>query len=168
MDTVTMTPAASRSMSVPVGPPETLAALDGFFRSFGFTSAEDLSRLSAWVLGSHGLRATPRDALAVARGRVELWLAAALGPEFSGGSLLVRGRAAFVLCEGARRGASVLLEEPEALPASFLRALRAAVPVAAPEQVVSVMPEQRLVLNPFAELLRRWWRAGAPDVSPSR
>lgn len=168
MDTVTMTPAPSRAMPVPVGPPETLAALDAFFRSFGFTSGEDLSRLSAWVLGPHGLRATPRDALAVARARVELWLQAALGPGFSGGSLLVRGRAAFVLCEGARRGASVLLEEPEALPASFLRALRAAVPVAAPEQVASVMPEQRLVLNPLAELLRRWWRAGAPDVSPSR
>lgn len=159
--------ASLRAALLPAALPETLSALESFFRAFGFTSDADLARLATWVLAPHGHRASPQDALAVARARVELWFQAAIGPVASDGALLTRGRAAFVLCDGARRGASVLIEEPEALPADFLRALRAAVPVPAPQVVPSVMPEQRLVLNPFAELLRRWWRAAWPDVSPS-
>lgn len=163
-----MPPASLRAAALPASLPETRAALESFFRAFGFTSDADLSRLTTWVLSPHGYRAMPQDALAVARARVELWLRGALGPGVSdGASLLTRGRAAFVLCDGARRGASVLMEEPEALPADFLHALRAAVPVPAPVAVPCVMPEQRLVLNPLAELVRRWWRVAQPDVSPS-
>ncbi len=162
-----MPSASLRAAFTPAALPETLAALESFFRAFGFTSDADLSRLATWVLAPHGYRAVPQDALAVAHARVELWFQAALGPVASDGALLTRGRAAFVLCEGARRGASVLIDEPEALPADFLHALRAAVPVPAPASVPCVMPEQRLVLNPLAELLRRWWRAAWPAVSPS-
>ncbi len=162
-----MPSASLRAAFTPAALPETLAALESFFRAFGFTSDADLSRLATWVLAPHGYRAVPQDALAVAHARVELWFQAALGPVASDGTLLTRGRAAFVLCEGARRGASVLMDEPEALPADFLHALRAAVPVPAPVAVPCVMPEQRLVLNPLAELLRRWWRAAWPAVSPS-
>jgi hypothetical protein len=162
-----MPSASLRAAFTPAALPETLAALESFFRAFGFTSDADLSRLATWVLAPHGYRAVPQDALAVAHARVELWFQAALGPVASDGTLLTRGRAAFVLCEGARRGASVLMDEPEALPADFLHALRAAVPVPAPVAAPCVMPEQRLVLNPLAELLRRWWRAAWPAVSPS-
>ncbi len=167
MDPVTQPRAPLSAPPPPAALPETRAALDGFFRGFGFTSEADLARLATWVLAPHGHRAAPRDALAVATARVELWLQAVLGPAPVGRSLLTRGRAAFLLCEGAQRGAAVLTTDPEALPADFLHALRAALPVPVPAPVPAVMPEQRLVLNPLAELLRRWWRAGQPDVSPS-
>jgi hypothetical protein len=167
VDSVTLPHASRPAPPAPAALPETRAALDGFFRELGFTSEADLARLATWVLAPHGHRAAPRDALAVAHGRVELWLRAVLGPSPVGGALLTRGRAAFLLCDAARRGATVLTEDPESLPADFLQALRAAVPVPVPTPLPTVMPEQRLVLNPLAELLRRWWRAGQPDVSPS-
>jgi hypothetical protein len=144
--------------------PETRAALDAFFQGFGFTSDEDLSALASWVLeGAHAQ--APQAAVALARARVEAWLAGVLGPA-AGGSLLARGRAAFVLCDGARLGARLLTLGT--VPDGLARSLRAAVPVPTPAQVVSVMPEQQLVRWPFGELLRRWWREAQADVSISR
>ncbi|WP_305071220.1 hypothetical protein [Myxococcus sp. RHSTA-1-4] len=146
--------------------PETRAALDAFFRGFGFTSDEDLTALALWVLeGAREQGERPQAAVALARARVETWLAGVLSQE-AGGTLLARGRAAFVLCDGARLGARLLTRG--AVPDGFARALRAAVPVPAPVQVASVMPEQQLVLWPFGELLRRWWRGAQADVSISR
>ncbi|WP_240359420.1 hypothetical protein [Pyxidicoccus trucidator] len=164
-----MTTLTSRPSVMPASvwvSPETRVALDAFFQGFGFTSTEDLAALSFWVLAdaeAHG--ESPKAAVALARARVESWLAGVLGRAL-GGSLLARGRAAFVLCDGARLGARLLLRG--AVPEDFARALRAAVPVPAPAQVASVMPEQQLVLWPFGELLRRWWRGAQADVSVSR
>ncbi|PTL75845.1 hypothetical protein [Vitiosangium sp. GDMCC 1.1324] len=167
MDTV-KTPTPSPALPLATGvTPETREALDAFFRSFGFTTDDDLSRLAAWVLGTRG--ALARDAVALAREQMEAWLAGALGlASTGGGSLLARGRAAFVLCEGVRWGAGVLTAAPSALPAELARALRAALPVPAPRELPTTMPEQQLVLWPLGELFRRWWRAGEPDVSISR
>ncbi|WP_241758560.1 hypothetical protein [Pyxidicoccus parkwayensis] len=145
--------------------PETRAAMDGFFQGFGFTAREDLDVLSAWVLeGSTAHREEPRAAMSLARARMEAWFAKVLG-ETLGGSLLARGRAAFVLCDGARLGARAVTREP--LPHDFARMLRAAVPVPAPAQVASVMPEQQLVLWPFGETFRRFLRGAQADVSIS-
>lgn len=142
-------------------------ALDAFFESFGFTTDADLARLSAWVLGTRGQET--RDAVELARARMEDWLSGVLGAGLSrGGALLSRGRAAFVLCEAARWGADVLTEGPGEVPPELTRALRAAVPIPAPRELPTVMPEQQLVLWPLGELFRRWWRAGEPDVSISR
>jgi hypothetical protein len=142
-------------------------ALDAFFESFGFTTDAELSRLSAWVLGTRGLET--RDAVALARARMEDWLSGVLGAGLArGGALLTRGRAAFVLCEAARWGADVLTASPDEVPAELTRVLRAAVPVPAPKELPAVMPEQQLALWPLGELFRRWWRAGEPDVSISR
>ncbi|MCP3144676.1 hypothetical protein [Pyxidicoccus xibeiensis] len=163
MTTLTTRPSAPPSAWVL---PATRAALDAFFQGFGFTADEDLSALALWVLDSdsaHG--AQPRDAVALARARMEAWLAEVLGQE-AAGTLLTRGRAAFVLCDGARLGARLLTRG--SVPEDFARTLRAAVPVPAPAQVASVMPEQQLVLWPFGELLRRGRRAVLPDVSISR
>ncbi len=148
--------------------PDTRAALDTFFQSFGFTREEDLSHLAEWALGNTA-GAGPRDALALARARMEDWLEGALGPAHaSGGALLTRGRAAFVLCEGARWGAPVLTREPGTLPVTLVKTLRAAVPIPAPMPLPTPMPEQQLRPWPLGELFRRWWRAGEPDVSISR
>ncbi|MFP2930648.1 hypothetical protein ACLESO_36710 [Pyxidicoccus sp. 3LG] len=79
MTTLTSRPSAPHSAWVL---PETRAALDAFFQGFGFTSDEDLSALALWVLdsdGAHGAR--PRDAVALARSRMEAWLAGVLGLE---------------------------------------------------------------------------------------
>lgn len=167
MDTV-KTPTLPSVLPLATGiSPETREALDAFFRSFGFTTDDDLARLAAWVLGTRDLEA--REAVALARARMEDWLAGALGPASAGGdSPLARGRAAFVLCDGARWGAGVLLAAPSALPVELARALRAAMPVPAPREQPTTMPEQQLVLWPLGELFRRWWRAGEPDVSISR
>ena len=167
MDTVTTL--TSRPSVLPSSvwvSPETRAALDAFFQGFGFTSDEDLAALAFWVLAdteAHG--EAPQAAVALAHERMEAWLAGVLGMEL-GGSLLARGRAAFVLCDGARLGARLLLRD--AVPEDFARTLRSAVPVPAPAQVATVMPEQQLVLWPFGELLRRWWRGAQADVSISR
>ncbi|MCP3097553.1 hypothetical protein LZ198_01545 [Myxococcus sp. K15C18031901] len=147
--------------------PQSRVALDSFFRGFGFTSEADLSALAAWALdgyAAHG--AQPQSALGLARARVETWLAGVLGTEHVGTSLLSRGRAAFVLCDVASRGARVLMQ-PSA-PEELCRVMRAAVPVPAPAQVTTVMPEQHLTLWPFGEMFRRWFRGAAPDVSISR
>jgi hypothetical protein len=148
--------------------PETRTALDAFFRGFGFTSEADLSALAAWALEGTSLDGSELDAsLALACGRVEAWLTRVLGRELaSGGGLLKRGRAAFVLCDGASRGARVLTQA--VVPEDFARALRAAVPVPVPPSLPSVMPEQTLAPWALGELLRRWWRAVQPDVSISR
>lgn len=148
--------------------PETRAALDAFFQGFGFTKQEELTRLADWVLA--GWPGTgPEEAVAFARIRMEKWLAGALGPVHAGsGALLARGRAAFVLCGGARWGVEVLLNGSGTLPKEARRELRASVPVPVPASLPAVMPEQQLVLNPLLEWVRRWWRAGAPDVSISR
>ncbi|MCP3163952.1 hypothetical protein [Myxococcus qinghaiensis] len=147
--------------------PRSRAALDTFFRGFGFNDEADLSALAAWVLDGYSAHGgQPQAAVALARARMETWLSSVLGLEHAGPGLLARGRAAFVLCDGASRGAR-LLTRPAA-PEDFVRAVRAAVPVPAPAQVSAVMPEQQLVLWPFGELLRRWWRGAAPDVSISR
>ncbi|QRO00645.1 hypothetical protein JRI60_17210 [Archangium violaceum] len=160
MDTVKKPTSPTRS-------PDTRAALDTFFRSFGFTQDGDLSLLAEWTLGASG--AEPRDALALAQARMEDWLARALGPSHAGGgALLARGRAAFVLCDGARWGAGVLTQGPAPVPVELARAMRASVPVPAPLPLPTPMPEQQLVLWPLGELFRRWWRAGEPDVSISR
>ena len=98
----------------------------------------------------------------------ESWLAAVLGPAHAhSGRLLARGRAAFVLCDGARWGARVITT-PGALSLEQLRCLRTAVPVPTPRPLPTTMPEQQVVLWPLGELVRRWWRAGAPGVSVSR
>lgn len=144
--------------------PETRKALDAFFRGFGFTSEADLATLAAWALEGTSLDGSESEAvLALASGRVEAWLTGVLGP---GEGLLKRGRAAFVLCDGARRGARVLTQV--AVPEDFARALRAAVPLPVPPALPSVMPEQRLVPWRLGAPLRRWWRAVPPDVSISR
>lgn len=165
MDTVT-TLTTSRP-SVPPSTwarPETRVAVDVFFQGFGFSAQEDLDVLSAWVLdGSTAHRDEPRAALSLARARMEAWFRKVLGEV--DGSLLARGRAAFVLCDGARLGARAVTREP--LPLDFARRLRAAVPMPAPVQAASVMPEQQLVLWPFGEVLRRWWRGAQADVSIS-
>jgi len=146
---------------------ETRAALDGFFRTFGFTSDEDLARLATWALDMRS--ANPREAVEVARARMEAWLTAVLGPAHAGsGSLLARGRAAFVLCDGANWGARAITMGPGALSLEQTRALRMSVPVPAPRPVPTTMPEQQVVLSPLGELFRRWWRAGEPGVSVSR
>jgi hypothetical protein len=148
--------------------PDTRAALDTFFRSFGFTQEGELALLAEWSLGTI-TGVGPRDALALAQARMEDWLEGTLGPAHaSGGALLTRGRAAFLLCEGAQWGATVLMREPGALPVALVKALRASVPVPAPLPLPTPMPEQQLVLWPLGELFRRWWRAGEPDVSISR
>ncbi|QRK07390.1 hypothetical protein JQX13_46465 [Archangium violaceum] len=168
MDTVKTPTIHSTLQSVEGLSPETREALDAFFRSFGFTTDGDLSRLAQWVLaGKQGVG--PREAEALARTRMEDWLSGVFDvAHASGGALLARGRAAFVLCEGARWGAGVLTAGPGALPVDLARALRAAVPVPAPEESPTTMPEQQLVLWPLGELIRRWWRAGEPDISISR
>ncbi|EPX56045.1 hypothetical protein D187_007387 [Cystobacter fuscus DSM 2262] len=169
MDTVTtsISSASVLSSSFPL-PAGTREALDAFFRSFGFSQESDLSRLAVWALGAR--RVDSREAaLALARERMEHWLAEALGQaHVAHGALLARGRAAFVLCEGARWGAAVLLSAPGALPVEFTRALRASVPVPAPRPLPTTMPEQTLTTWSLGELLRRWWRVGEPDVSVSR
>lgn len=165
MDTVTKLAVPSYAPTRVLSP-ETREALDAFFGAFGFTAQEDLSRLATWVLNGHG--AGPEEAVALARARLEDWLAGVLGSEHVGVGLLSRGRAAFVLCEGAARGAAVLTGGPASVPGDFARMLRAAVPVPAPMPVATTMPEQQLVLWPLGELFRRWWRAGEPDVSISR
>ncbi len=166
MDSVTtLTTCPSVPTTVWAGP-RARAALDTFFKGFGFTAEADLSTLAAWVLdgfGAHG--AQPQAAVALARARMETWLSGVLGLEHSGPGLLSRGRAAFMLCDGASRGAR-LLTRPAA-PEDFVRAVRAAVPVPAPAQVSAVMPEQQLVLNPLGELLRRWWRGATAGMSTS-
>ncbi|WP_246357788.1 hypothetical protein [Pyxidicoccus fallax] len=145
--------------------PETRAALDTFFQGFGFTSDEDLAALAFWVLaGACEQGERPQAAVALARARMETWLAGVLGRE-AGGSVLARGRAAFVLCDGARLGAGLLMRG--SVPDNFARKLRAAVPVPAPAQVPTTMPEQQLVLWPFGDLLRRWFGAARADVSTS-
>lgn len=147
---------------------ETRTALDAFFRGFGYTSEADLSALAAWALEGTSLDGSELEAaLALACARVETWLVVVLGPKLaSGGSLLKQGRAAFVLCDGASRGARVLTQGT--VPEDFARALRTAVPVPVPPQSAAVMPEQQLAPWAFGELLRRWWRAVQPDVSISR
>jgi hypothetical protein len=145
---------------------ETRVALDSFFRTFGFTAEADLAQLTGWVLSvPGGSMAEPQAALALARSRVEAWLHQVLGHPDAGEALLSRGRAAFVLSESARHGAALLLTEPASVPQALVSALRAAMPVPAPKAVPSVMPEQQLVLNPLAGLLRRWWRAETADAS---
>ncbi|QSQ16824.1 hypothetical protein JY572_12555 [Myxococcus landrumensis] len=144
--------------------PASRSALDAFFRGFGFTSEADLSALAAWALDGHG--GSQQSGVALARARMEAWLSSVLGAEHSGPGLLARGRAAFVLCDGASRGVKLLTRT--SAPEDFVRAVRMAVPVPAPAQLSSVMPEQRLSLWPFGELLRRVWRGASPDVSISR
>ncbi|RJS25335.1 hypothetical protein DRW03_07985 [Corallococcus sp. H22C18031201] len=146
---------------------DTRNALDAFFRDFGFTTRADLERLAGWVLSARGAGVSPDVALALARERVEAWLGELLGPSHASGKLLSRGRAAFVLVDAARLGADVLLREPRHLPEAWRRTFRDAVPVPVPHAAPSVMPEQVLVLNPLAELLRRWLRLGQPGVSTS-
>ncbi|SEU19264.1 hypothetical protein SAMN05443639_109190 [Stigmatella erecta] len=155
----------SAALSAPVRR-ETRVALDSFFRTFGFTSEADLAQLTGWVLSvPGGHMAEPQAALALARSRMEAWLLQVLGHQNAGETLLSRGRAAFVLSESAQHGAALLHTEPSALPQPIAAALRAAMPVPAPKAVPSVMPEQQLVLNPLAGLLRRWWRAETADAS---
>ncbi|NTX04369.1 hypothetical protein HUA74_29765 [Myxococcus sp. CA051A] len=167
MDSVTTLTACPSVPSTVWAVPRSRAALDTFFRGFGFTTEADLSALAAWVLDGYGAQgAQPPAAVALARARMETWFASVLGMEHAGPGLLARGRAAFVLCDGANRGARLLTRA--SAPEDFVKAARAAVPVPAPAQVSAVMPEQQLVLWPFGELLRRWWRGVSPDVSISR
>jgi hypothetical protein len=170
VDSVTTHPFISFAPTLPVEPrADTRAALVNFFQDFGFTARNDLEKLSAWVLGTRELSLSPEAALALARWRVEGWLAAVLGPSHVGSSLLSRGRAAFVLVGGARWGADVLMREPASLPDAWRRAVCEAVPMSAPAEMPCQMREQVLVLNPFMEMLRRWLRpATQADVSPSR
>jgi len=168
VDTVTtQTPAALSSPSVPPLPAATRAALDRFFRAFGFTAPEELSRLATWAL--EGAGAESSDAVGRARARMETWLAAVLGPTHGGpDTLLVRGRAAFVLCDAARWGSRVITRGPGALSLEQTRELRTSVPVPAPRPLPTAMPEQQVVLWPLGEFFRRGWRAGEPGVSASR
>ncbi|NNC22301.1 hypothetical protein HJC22_42125 [Corallococcus exiguus] len=171
MDSVTTHPFITFA---PVMPQEaradTHAALVSFFQDFGFTGRNDLEKLAGWVLGTRELSLSPEAALALARWRVEGWLAEVLGPSHVGPSLMVRGRAAFVLVGGARWGADVLMRAPSSLPEAWRRAVCEAVPMSAPAEVPCQMREQVLVLNPFMDMLRRWLRpaAGQAGVSPSR
>ncbi|EAU67287.1 hypothetical protein STIAU_4968 [Stigmatella aurantiaca DW4/3-1] len=163
MDTVKTLNASS--LSAPARR-ETRAALDSFFRSFGFTSDAELSQLANWALAvPGGHMAEPQGALAQARARMETWLLKVFGNQHAGETLLARGRAAFVLSEAAQHGAALLLAEPSSLPQPIVQALRSAMPVPSPKPVPSVMREQQLVLNPLAGLLRRWWRAESADAS---
>ena len=171
MDAVMTQPFASTSPSLHAVSAGTRAALDGFFRAFGFSAPEDLSRLADWALDTRpGVE--PHEALVLARVRMEAWLMAVLGPALVGGqgSPLARGRAAFVLSDGARWGARAVTQGLGALSLEQVRVLRDAVPVPAPRPMPTTMPEQRVVLSPLRELLRRFgWRAvGTPDVSVSR
>ncbi|MFB1479009.1 hypothetical protein [Corallococcus sp. RDP092CA] len=171
MDSVTTHPFISFAPAMPQAPrADTRAALVGFFQDFGFTGRGDLEKLAGWVLGTRELSLSPEAALALARWRVEGWLAEVLGPAHVGPSLLVRGRAAFVLVGGARWGADVLMRAPSSLPEAWRRAVCEAVPMSAPAEVPCQMREQQLVLNPFMDMLRRWLRpATSPaGVSPSR
>lgn len=169
MDSVTTHPFLSFAPEMPQARADTREALEGFFLDFGFSRRGDLECLANWVLGTRELSLSPEAALALARWRVEGWLAEVLGPSHVGPSLLVKGRAAFVLVGGARWGADVLMREPRTLPEAWRRAVCESVPVAAPAEVPCQMREQVLVLNPFMELVRRWLRpAGRADVSPSR
>ncbi|WP_426750583.1 hypothetical protein [Myxococcus sp. Y35] len=167
MDSVT-TPNTCPSVTTDWVRPETCVALDAFFQGFGFEATEDLATLAAWVLeGVTASNVKPQAAVALARARMETWLTRVLDMDVVGeGRLLTRGRAAFVLCDGARFGASVLTRD--AVPRELVRALRAAVPVPTPAQVATPMPEQQLVLWPLGERLRRWLRASQPDMSVSR
>jgi hypothetical protein len=146
--------------------PAARAALDLFFRGFGFESEPDLARLAEWAAA--GAVGSQDELLAQAHARMESWLMQVLGPAAEGGSVLTRGRAAFVLSGAASHGAALVTGPAEQLPPSLLRTLRAAVPVATPAPLPGAMPEQQLVLNPFVELLRRCWRASEPDLSISR
>ncbi|MBE4749205.1 hypothetical protein G4177_13645 [Corallococcus sp. ZKHCc1 1396] len=170
MDSVTTHPFLSFAPAMPQARADTRDALVGFFQDFGFTGRGDLERLASWVLGVRELSLSPEAALALARWRVEGWLAEVLGPSHVGPSLLVRGRAAFVLVGGARWGADVLMREPRALPEAWRRAVCEAVPMAAPSEMPCQMREQVLVLNPFMDMVRRWLRPASrqADVSPSR
>ncbi|MBJ6762438.1 hypothetical protein JGU66_16835 [Myxococcaceae bacterium JPH2] len=167
MDSVTLLPSRLSAPILFADRQDTRNALDAFFRDFGFTARADLERLAGWVLSARGAGVSPDMALALARERVEAWLGELLGPAHASGKLLSRGRAAFVLVDGARLGADVLVREPRHLPEAWRRTFRAAVPVPVPLSAPSVMPEQVLVLNPLAEMLRRWLRLGQPGVSTS-
>lgn len=167
MDSVTTMSSCTSVPTTAWARPTSRAMLDAFFRGFGFTSEADLSALAAWVLEGHGTHGnTPQMGVALARARMEAWLSGVLGVEHAGPGLLARGRAAFVLCDGASRGTK-LLTRPS-VPEDFVRAVRMAVPVPAPAQLSSVMPEQRLSLWPFGGLLRRVWRGASPGVPISR
>ncbi|MET0401638.1 MAG: hypothetical protein ABW123_04505, partial [Cystobacter sp.] len=164
----TSTFSASVLPSSPSMPSGTRQALDGFFRAFGFGHEADLSLLAGWVLGARRV-ASREEALDLARERMEDWLSGTLGQTHAvNGSLLARGRAAFVLCDGARWGAAVLLSAPDRLPAEFKRSLQASLPVPAPRPLPTTMPEQTLTSWSLGDLFRRWWRMDAPDVSVSR
>jgi len=167
MDSVT-TPNTCPSVTPAWFRPETCVALDAFFQGFGFEATEDLAALAAWALeGVTASNVKPLAAVALARARMETWLTRVLDMDVVGdGRLLTQGRAAFVLCDGARFGAAVLTRD--AVPRELARALRASVPVPTPAQVVTQMPEQQLVLWPLGERLRRWLRAGEPGMSISR
>ncbi|MFP2962155.1 hypothetical protein ACLEPN_31335, partial [Myxococcus sp. 1LA] len=106
MDSVT-TPNTCPSVTTDWVRPETCVALDAFFQGFGFEAADDLAALTAWVLeGVTASNVKPQAAVALARARMETWLTRVLDMDVVGeGRLLTRGRAAFVLCDGARSAA---------------------------------------------------------------
>ncbi len=128
------------------------ASVDDLFRSLGFSREEELEELAGWALA--GLRTEVDEAVlyARARSRVEAWFQHRLSTG------LAAGRAAFVLCGLAGRGAGVLTGE-RPLSVFDLEALRAALLHATPSESRCVMPEQQLELNPLAAFFRRVWQA---------
>ncbi|MGA9521670.1 MAG: hypothetical protein WBV82_09410 [Myxococcaceae bacterium] len=128
------------------------ASIDDLFRSLGFSLQEDLEALAGWALAAVREGADEEVLLARARSRVETWFQHRLSTGFAA------GRAAFVLCELAGRGAGVLTGE-RPLSIYELETLRAALLRATPAEVRCVMPEQQLELNPLAAFFRRVWQA---------
>lgn len=148
-------------------PSDGRATLDAFFQGLGYERAEDLERLARWALeGAQGRAQEPAALLALARARTEAWLVQTLGAAAGSGPLLARGRLALLQCAAARRFPAALgsAEVPEALRRALVEAWHDALPAPLPTPAPCAMPEQQLVLWPWLEALRRWWRTSQADV----
>jgi hypothetical protein len=156
-------PAAVRGPSPAAAPADVHAALDAFFRGFGHAERTELDRIAGWVLSRpDGTPGEPAAALQRAQSLVEAWFSRVLGQAAGEGPLLARSRVAFLLCDGARRWPHAL--GAHEVPEEVRGALAAALPHPLPPQAPCAMPEQQLVLWPWLETLRRWWRASQADV----
>jgi hypothetical protein len=136
------------------GGTDTTRPLEGYFRSFGFTEARQLRRLTDSVRSGAGPGA---DVVAAAERRVAAWFGAALGADVTPEA----ARAAFVLAGGARRWPEAFLAEP--VPAALAAALRRALPCPVPEPLPTAMLDQPLERPSLAGLLR-----GRPLGTPRR
>ncbi len=134
--------------------------LAAFFRGFGFTTEDRLDRLVVAMLDDPALVPGDADAaVALAEHRAAEWFATVLGDGLHErpartATVLAAGRAAFLAIDGARHWPETFLADPPA-PAELAEALREAIPMAVPQDLPAVMPDQDLGLPSIGAFRRR-------------